>query len=329
MGSISRARGHTKVCLQPFQFPIVLTHLAFCYGRPSQWSKSSIIYTAHEYEARVVGRHFPSSRQFLLPNPPFPYAMESYEPPTVLSICPTDDLLFAYFPGKGQDGFGCVWHKEAQVDSWSVKDTWTYAVSGGVVTAAWSCPHREVSENASEVVYRYSTSLQWTVSEAGSSTRLPAIGPLAPPGNPLLILVTASHMLHVFAILPQGKAQQHSRVSLLQSDSYNMQSPVEPDSIGKIGGDKICMKAAIGLSYQGTYLSFTQLRISSSIQSRQFWLQCAPRFYLHRALLKHIKIRWISGFRWTSASLNRKRVHLEPNGNYGGRNKSSHYAKFA
>ena len=114
------------------------------FFRPVLWSKSSVIYTAHETEPRVVGRHFPSSRQFYLPPPSFHFPIESYEPPTVLSICPTDDWMFAYFPGKGVDGLGCVWHREAQVDRWTAVDSFTYPVGAGVVTATWTCSHREV-----------------------------------------------------------------------------------------------------------------------------------------------------------------------------------------
>ncbi|RPD66418.1 hypothetical protein L226DRAFT_530522 [Lentinus tigrinus ALCF2SS1-7] len=194
--------------------------------RPAQWSKSSVIYTAHEYEPRVVGRHFPSARQFLLPLPPLQYQLQA-EPPTVLSLCPSDDWLFAYFPGKTAEGYGCIWHKEAQLDNWQVKEWWTYPVGGGIVAAAWSCPHRE-----------------WVVTDEGKSMRLPALGPLAPMGTPLLLLVTESHQLLVFTLSSQAKPQQVGRTPLLQ----HYLPDTEPT--GKIGGDKICMKAAIGFCYQ-------------------------------------------------------------------------------
>ncbi len=127
-----------RLALRPAHF---LPHTSV--SRPAQWSKSSVIYTAHESEPQVLGRHFPSAQQFYLPNPPLPYPIEA-DPPTVLSLCPSDDWLFAYFPGKSGEGFGCIWHKEAQLDDWQVKECWTYPVGGGIVTAAWSYPHREV-----------------------------------------------------------------------------------------------------------------------------------------------------------------------------------------
>ena len=96
---------------------------------------------AHESEPYVLGRHFPSSRQFLLP---IPLATEKYEPATVLSLSATDDWMFAYFPGREGPGAGVVWQKEAQLDSWCVKECVEFPVGRGVVTAAWTCPQREV-----------------------------------------------------------------------------------------------------------------------------------------------------------------------------------------
>lgn len=104
-----------------------------------------MIYMAHEAEPRVLGRHFPSSRQFVLPAP---LPVDSYEPPTVLSLSATDDWMFAYFPGKGGAGAGIVWQKEAQLDHWSMKELWEFPIGRGVVTAAWTCPHREVRLNS-------------------------------------------------------------------------------------------------------------------------------------------------------------------------------------
>ncbi len=78
--------------------------------------------------------------------------------------------------------------------------------------------------------------------------RLPTLGPLAPVGTPLLLLVTESHQLLVFTVSTQTKPQQLGRTSLLQ----HFTPDTEP--IGKIGGDKICVKAAIGLCYQGMYV---------------------------------------------------------------------------
>ncbi|KAI0748585.1 hypothetical protein C8Q80DRAFT_1103764 [Daedaleopsis nitida] len=232
-----------------------LTHSLEGTNRPVQWTKSSVIYMAHESEPRVIGRHFPSSRQFLLPTPPFISPMDSYEPPTVLAISPTEDWMFAYFPGKGCEGWGCSWRKEAELDHWTVVDSWSYPVGGGIVTAAWICPHRE-----------------WVVSDAGSSSRLPALGPPSSLGSPLLVLVTESHYLHVFTMGQEKAVQLGGRVSLLEPTD-----PVhpffEPEPVGKVGGDRICTKAAIGLCYQESTILVamrSQLRPSQhSIQTFQ------------------------------------------------------------
>ena len=68
--------------------------------RPLVWSKESVIYTSHPSEPLVLARHFPSSRQFVLPSAPKILSSPgSYEPPTVLSISDDDNdqMLFAYF----------------------------------------------------------------------------------------------------------------------------------------------------------------------------------------------------------------------------------------
>ncbi|KAI1794605.1 hypothetical protein LXA43DRAFT_1114337, partial [Ganoderma leucocontextum] len=200
-------------------------------GRPVQWSKSSVIFTAHESSPMITGRHFPTSRQFDL-IPPILDCMTHYERATVISLCPTDDWLFAYFPGINRPGIGCVWHREAQLDRWSQRECWSYPIGGGVVTAAWSCHHRE-----------------WAVSDAGTSSRLPPVGPLIPLPGPTLILVTEAHLLHVYNISSLGRTGAPTRATLLQpNDPLN--PPTDPESTGKIGGDRVCVKAAIGLCYQ-------------------------------------------------------------------------------
>ena len=114
--------------------------------RPVQWSKSSVIFTTDEFQPLVLARHFPTSRKFaLLSPPPVINSPASYDPPSVLSLSPTDDWLFAYFPGRGADGVGCLWRRGNQLDNWVVREYWSFAVGAGVVTAAWTSGHREVS----------------------------------------------------------------------------------------------------------------------------------------------------------------------------------------
>lgn len=72
-------------------------------------------------------------------------ALSTYDPPSVISVSPTDNWVFAYFPGRGVDGLGCLWSKEGPLDNWVVSECWAFALGDGVVTAAWTSSHREVS----------------------------------------------------------------------------------------------------------------------------------------------------------------------------------------
>ncbi|KAI0647318.1 hypothetical protein C8Q79DRAFT_908461 [Trametes meyenii] len=222
-------------------------------GTRRRWSKASVVFTAHEFQPLVLARHFPTSRQFGLPSPtPILTAPAAYDPPTVLSISPTDDWLFAYFPGKGIDGVGCLWRRGSQVDSWLVHEWWSFALGAGAVAAAWTSAHRE-----------------WVVSEAGTSSRLPPLGPLTPVASPLLLLVTQSHQLHLCTLPPAMPTLKISRVTLLQPSDPQL-PPTDSESPGKIGGDKICTKAAIGFSYRdSTILVAMRSQLMPSQNSNQ------------------------------------------------------------
>ena len=114
--------------------------------RPVVWTNCSIIFTAHPAQPLVTGRLFPSSKQFVLPSPePIFSSPSSYEPPSTISVSPSDNWLFAYFPGRGGDGTGCLWRRGLQLDSWTIKDYWGFGRGAGVVTAAWAGTEREVS----------------------------------------------------------------------------------------------------------------------------------------------------------------------------------------
>jgi hypothetical protein len=114
--------------------------------RPVVWANCSIIFTAHLTQPLVTGRLFSSSKQFVLPSPePIFSSPSSYQPPSIISVSPTDDWLFAYFPGRDGDGTGCLWKRGLQVDNWSIKDYWGFGRGAGVVTAAWAGTDREVS----------------------------------------------------------------------------------------------------------------------------------------------------------------------------------------
>ena len=110
------------------------------------WSRSSVIFSAHPTQPLVLARHFPSSRQFVIPSPtPLVTALFSYDPPTVISVSPSGEWLFAYFPGRDCDGVACLWRRESKLDAWLVRDFWTTPRGAGIVTAEWTNPSREVS----------------------------------------------------------------------------------------------------------------------------------------------------------------------------------------
>ena len=111
---------------------------------------------------------------------------------------------------------GCVWHKEAQLDNWSLKECWPYPVGGGVVTAAWTSHQREVSASPPCVRVLLTCAQKWVVSETGTSSRLPPLGPVPPFANPLLLVVTEAHLLHVYSLSPYAKAPVPMRAPLLQ-----------------------------------------------------------------------------------------------------------------
>ncbi|KIJ69307.1 hypothetical protein HYDPIDRAFT_185128 [Hydnomerulius pinastri MD-312] len=149
--------------------------------RPVVWSNSSTIFTAHPTQPIILGRLFPSSKQFIVASPdPVLRSPQSYEPPSTISVSPNDHWLFAFYPGREGDGIACLWKRGLHVDSWLVTECWPFSRGGGVVTAAWAGAERE-----------------WSTSSDSSSYRLPFRGPLTPVSNPTLLLVTQAHQLHV------------------------------------------------------------------------------------------------------------------------------------
>ena len=130
-----RSRPHSLV----HYFP-VSTHFN---NRPVLWTSFAILFS-HESEPAIVGRAFPSSRQFQLQSPVVVTTTPgSYEPPTILSISPDENWLFAYFPGRQFPGVGCFWRAQ-QADSWNIVESITFARGKGVVSARWLGHAREV-----------------------------------------------------------------------------------------------------------------------------------------------------------------------------------------
>ncbi|KAF5381080.1 hypothetical protein D9615_004015 [Tricholomella constricta] len=204
--------------------------------RPVEWSPSSVIFSAHPAQPLVTARHFSSSKQFVIPSPtPIISSPASYGPPTVISVAPGDDWLFAYFPGHNVDGTGCLWKRGSQIDNWNVKEWWTFPQGGGVVAISW-----------------LGTTREWVAGNApGSSTRLPPRGPRTPVSSPTLLLVTQDHHVKIYYFRYYNPAMMVLSRSIAQSGTTVEGSP-------QLGGDanssgiRQCFRAAIGLGYNGT-----------------------------------------------------------------------------
>lgn len=208
--------------------------------RPVVWSSSSTIFTAHSSQPLLLGRVFPSSKQFVVVSPePILRAPSSFEPASVISVSPNDHWLFAFFPAREGDGIGCLWKRGFQVDSWTVWECWPFSRGAGVVTAAWAGVDRE-----------------WVTSSDGFCSRLPSRGPRTPASNPTLLLVTQSHELHVCYLrtyIPSLKV-----LSCSLSQPYFFTEGQARFAIHDVPSgpkaSRLCIKATIGLFYNDTLL---------------------------------------------------------------------------
>ncbi|PBK97052.1 hypothetical protein ARMGADRAFT_1010562 [Armillaria gallica] len=202
--------------------------------RRAEWSNSSVIFTPHPTQPTIQARHFSSSKQFNIPSPaPILAALTDFDPPTVISVSPNDDWLFAYFPGRGVPGAACLWCRGPEIDSWKLKDHWTLQLGAGVVTASWLGAPR-----------------QWTADEHGSFLRLPTRGPRTPVSYPTLALVTQNHRLtlcYVRNYIPSLKmfSAPLNQYSVVHENS-SVPTPEATDNGGLL---RLCVTAAIGLGY--------------------------------------------------------------------------------
>lgn len=206
--------------------------------RPVVWASTSTIFSSHPTQPLVTARHFSSSKQFVLQSPaPILSSPSSYEPPTALSVSPTGEWLFAYFPSAEMDGVACLWQRGAPLDVWGVKEWWTLNRGAGVVTASWLGGPRE-----------------WALDDAGSPSRLPPRGPRTPISNPTLILVTENRWVTICYLRQYSPSLRMISCPLSEPGSAGEghpnpveQGPIRPGSI------KICTRAAIGFAYNGIY----------------------------------------------------------------------------
>lgn len=113
---------------------------------PVVWTSLAILF-AHESEPAIVGRAFPSSRQFRIQCPTvIANTPGSYDPPTILCVSPDENWLFAYFPGQQIPGVGCFWRAQ-RADGWEIIDSISFARGRGVVSAKWLGHVREVRQD--------------------------------------------------------------------------------------------------------------------------------------------------------------------------------------
>ncbi|KAJ7632699.1 hypothetical protein FB45DRAFT_866294 [Roridomyces roridus] len=216
-------------------YPLIGILLIRVFTRPVAWSATSTIFSAHSTQPLVTARHFSSSKQFVLASPKqIIDASDAYEPPTVISVSPAGDWVFAYFPGSEGDGVGCMWRRGAVLDTWTVKHSWPLARGGGVVTASWLGAARE-----------------WTVDEAGSPSRLPPRGPSAPVSEATLVLVTEDCWVTVCYLRYYTPAIGFMRCPLGEPGSAPELYPKADEKVHRTGGSRKCLRAAIGLAYDG------------------------------------------------------------------------------
>ncbi|KAJ7343408.1 hypothetical protein DFH08DRAFT_962517 [Mycena albidolilacea] len=184
--------------------------------RPVAWSSTSTIFSAHPTQPLVAARHFSSSKQFVLPSPgPILSSLGSYEPPAVISVSPSGEWLFAYFPSGEIDGLACLWHRGAPLDVWGVKEWWTLNRGAGIVAASWLGSPRE-----------------WTVDDAGS------------PALTETRWVTICYLRQYVPSLRMISCPLYEPASCAEGQP----NPLEQVS-NRPGSVKVCTRAAIGLAY--------------------------------------------------------------------------------
>ncbi|KAI0006126.1 hypothetical protein BJV74DRAFT_22263 [Russula compacta] len=202
--------------------------------RPIIWTSLAILF-AHESEPAIAGRAFPTSRQFRLQSPAVvTNTPGSYEPPTVLSISPDENWLFAYFPGRQIPGVGCFWRAQ-QADGWDIVEPISFALGSGVVSARWLGQARE-----------------WVADSGRITSRLPPLGPVVLASLPTLIIITQNLQVQLCCV--RSNAQQPKIVTV----SCSLERPDEARDVNVVPSNldsppesksRHCTHAAIGFGY--------------------------------------------------------------------------------
>jgi hypothetical protein len=226
---------------------------------------------AHEIEPAIVGRAFPSSRQFRLPSPAaVANTPGSYEPPTILCVSPREDWLFAYFPGRQIPGVGCFWRAE-QADGWDIIESISFPRGRGVVSAKWLGHAREVWSDTLTPSSIYSPVQQWVADSGRNTSRLPPLGPVVLASLPTLILVTQNLQVQLCCVRsgPQPPKIVVASCSLEKPDELRDPNNVPSDL--ESFDSRCCTHAAIGLGYNGSHNNFyPELNFFECLGSRIF-----------------------------------------------------------
>ncbi|KAI9466307.1 hypothetical protein BJY52DRAFT_347684 [Lactarius psammicola] len=198
------------------------------------WTSSAILF-AHESESAVIGRAFPSSRQFLL-QPPVVVSTTaaSFEPPAILSVSPDETWLFAYFPSRQGPGLGCFW-KAHRADGWDFVESINFPRGGGIVSAAWLGHARE-----------------WVTDSDRKSSRLPPLGPPMLASLPTIVLITQNLRVQLCCVRSSAQESKITTVScsLEKHDEARDLSPVTSNMDTPPGLEShCCTHATIGLAY--------------------------------------------------------------------------------
>ncbi|KAH7343686.1 hypothetical protein B0J17DRAFT_643486 [Rhizoctonia solani] len=236
--------------------------------RPFAWSSHNLLFLSDPFSPAIHAKHLPPAAEasrapdvasqthsyplrFTLPSPgPILELPHTYGPATTLSISPQDKYLYAFFPplqpNVSTGGLGCVWGVEESLDTWAVKDFWHYPPDAGVVAMRWLGGERE-----------------WHA-QGGSplrATRYPHLGPKLHHNHPAFLVVTRNHNLHLYfqaypSVLDSSQPSGLHRlfttlsVSLLSpAAAFQGQQEDIPVHDATLGGNRICVKAGIGLGY--------------------------------------------------------------------------------
>lgn len=224
--SKGKAREETRWRTGWWDFTPLLEHTQ----KPLAWSEASILFFAHPTRLDVIGRHFSSSKQFLISPPPLVNSSSSqFNPPSFISIAPGDGYLFVFYPGKTGNSVGCIWKRGPRIDSWLIVDCWEFAKFTYPVAAEWLGSPRT-----------------WHLDATGSASRLPLRGPQTPVSDPNLLYITSDHRANL-CYLEHYRQLRVISCSLDQNGATSGVTQLD-ETISK-HVSKHCTLASIGLAY--------------------------------------------------------------------------------